>query len=65
MPPAAQDASPLGLVSAIKMAVACQVVLLLVPAIQSTWGSAGVLSSAAVLGLTDVDALTYSMSRLG
>lgn len=63
--PAAQDASPLGLVSAIKMAVAFQVVLLLVPAIQSTWGSAGVLSSAAVLGLTDVDALTYSMSRLG
>jgi uncharacterized membrane protein (DUF4010 family) len=47
------------------MAVAFQVVLLLVPAIQSTWGSAGVLSSAAILGLTDMDALTYSMSRLG
>jgi uncharacterized membrane protein (DUF4010 family) len=59
------EASPLRLVSAIQMAVAFQVVLLLVPAIQSTWGSAGVLSSAAILGLTDMDALTYSMSRLG
>ena len=47
------------------MAVAFQLALLLFPAIQNTWGSAGVLSSAAVLGLTDVDALTYSMSRLG
>jgi uncharacterized membrane protein (DUF4010 family) len=59
------EASPLRLVSAIQMAVAFQVALLLIPAIQSTWGSAGVLGSAAVLGLTDMDALTYSMSRLG
>jgi uncharacterized membrane protein (DUF4010 family) len=61
----ASEASPLRLVSAIKMALAFQAVLLLVPAIQGTWGSAGVLSSAALLGLTDVDALTFSMSRLG
>lgn len=59
------DSSPLRLVSAIKMAVAFQVVLLLMPAIQHIWGGAGVLGSAAVLGLTDMDALTYSMSRLG
>ena len=59
------DSSPLGLWSAIKMAVAFQLALLLFPAIQSLWGSAGVLSSGAVLGLTDMDALTYSMSRLG
>ena len=59
------DSSPLRLVSAIKMAVAFQVVLLLMPAIQHLWGGAGVLGSAAVLGLTDMDALTYSMSRLG
>jgi uncharacterized membrane protein (DUF4010 family) len=59
------DASPLGLLSAIKMVVAFQAVLLLIPAIQGTWGSAGVLTSAAILGLTDMDALTYSMSRLG
>jgi len=59
------DSSPLGLLSAIKMAVVFQLALLLFPAIQQLWGSAGVLSSAAVLGLTDMDALTYSMSRLG
>ena len=47
------------------MAVAFQVVLLILPAVQHTWGSVGVLSSAALLGLTDMDALTYSMSRLG
>jgi uncharacterized membrane protein (DUF4010 family) len=63
--PAAPDPSPLRLLSAIEMAVAFQAVLLLIPAIQSLWGSAGVLGSAAVLGFTDVDALTYSMSRLG
>jgi uncharacterized membrane protein (DUF4010 family) len=59
------DSSPLGLWSAIKMALAFQLALLLFPAIQGLWGHAGVLSSAAVLGLTDMDALTYSMSRLG
>jgi uncharacterized membrane protein (DUF4010 family) len=63
--PAETDASPLGLLSAIKMVVAFQVVLLVIPPIQAIWGSAGVLSSAAVLGLTDMDALTYSMARLG
>jgi uncharacterized membrane protein (DUF4010 family) len=64
-PLTALDASPLRLVSAIKMAAAFQLVLLLIPAIRHIWGSAGVLGSAAVLGLTDMDALTYSMSRLG
>jgi uncharacterized membrane protein (DUF4010 family) len=47
------------------MAIAFQAALLLVPVIQNLWGSAGVLSSAAILGLTDMDALTYSMARLG
>jgi uncharacterized membrane protein (DUF4010 family) len=63
--PAVPETSPLRLFSAIQMAIAFQVVLLLVPAIQAIWGSAGVLSSAAILGLTDMDALTYSMARLG
>lgn len=62
---AAPDPSPLHLTSAIKMAAAFQLVLLLIPVVQRTWGSAGVVGSAAVLGLTDMDALTYSMSRLG
>jgi uncharacterized membrane protein (DUF4010 family) len=33
--------------------------------VQHLWGAAGVLGSAAILGLTDMDALTYSMARLG
>jgi len=56
--------NPLGLWSAIRMAVAFQVVLLLVPVVQHVWGVTGVLASAGVLGLTDVDALTYSMTQL-
>jgi uncharacterized membrane protein (DUF4010 family) len=59
------ERNPLRLLSAIRMVLAFQVVLLAVPAVERVWGSAGVLGSAAVLGLTDVDALTYSMSRLG
>jgi uncharacterized membrane protein (DUF4010 family) len=30
---------------------------------RESWGSSGVITSAAVLGLTDVDALTVSMAR--
>ncbi|MGH7534292.1 MAG: DUF4010 domain-containing protein, partial [Gemmatimonadales bacterium] len=45
--------------------LAFQLVLLAVPIAERAWGSAGVLGSAAVLGLTDMDALTYSMSRHG
>lgn len=56
--------SPLGLWAAIKMALAFQVVLLAVPFVQQWLGPRGVLASAAVLGFTDVDALTYSMTRL-
>ncbi|HEY3011672.1 MAG TPA: DUF4010 domain-containing protein [Gemmatimonadales bacterium] len=57
--------NPLGLWNAIRMALAFQVVLLLLPLVRHLWGARGVLASAAVLGLTDVDALTYSMTRLG
>ena len=57
--------NPLGLWNAIRMALAFQVVLLLLPLVRNLWGAKGVLASAAVLGLTDVDALTYSMTRLG
>lgn len=59
-----EGASPLGLWSAIKMAIAFQAVLIAIPLANELWSSAGVLASAAVLGLTDVDALTYSMARL-
>lgn len=57
--------NPLGLTQAIQMAVAFQVVLLIVAWLQATVGSRGVLLTAAVLGLTDMDALTLSMVRLG
>jgi len=61
---ARQDRSPLGLWAAIKMAIAFQVVLILIPLVRQAWGSSGVLASAALLGLTDLDALTLSMTRL-
>lgn len=56
--------SPLGLWSALKMAAAFQVVLTAIPFVQQWWGTPGVLASAALLGLTDMDALTLSMCRL-
>jgi uncharacterized membrane protein (DUF4010 family) len=59
------ERSPLRLDTAIQMAVAFQLVLLAVPFVQRLWGASGVLASAAALGLTDMDALTYSMARLG
>ncbi len=62
---AREGGNPLRLGTAIQMALAFQLVLLAVPTAEHFWGSAGVLGSAAVLGLTDMDALTYSMSRLG
>jgi uncharacterized membrane protein (DUF4010 family) len=57
--------NPLGLWSAIRMALAFQVVLLLVALVRHQWGTTGVFASAALLGFTDVDALTFSMTRLG
>jgi uncharacterized membrane protein (DUF4010 family) len=55
--------NPLELRSALQMAVLFQVVLMLVHVARVTQGAAGVYTSAAVLGLTDVDALTLSMAR--
>ena len=57
--------NPLRLVAAIQMAVAFQVVLFLVHLASDRFGSSGTFVSAALLGLTDVDALTYSMLRFG
>lgn len=58
------DASPLRLWSAVQMAVAFQVAITAVAIVRVHWGSSGVLASAALLGLTDMDALTVSMNRL-
>jgi uncharacterized membrane protein (DUF4010 family) len=57
--------NPLRLASAIKMALAFQASLMLLSFASTSVGRSGVLASAALLGLTDMDALTLSMNRLG
>jgi uncharacterized membrane protein (DUF4010 family) len=61
--PAVAHRNPLQLGSALQMAVLFQIVLMAVYVARETWGVSGVFTSAAVLGLTDVDALTVSMAR--
>jgi uncharacterized membrane protein (DUF4010 family) len=58
-------ANPLQFGAALKMTVLFQTVLFAVFAMNLVWGTAGVFVSGAVLGLTDVDALTISMARIG
>ena len=55
--------NPLQLSAALRMAALFQVVLVIVSLAQNTWGRSGVLTTAAALGLTDVDALTVSMTK--
>jgi uncharacterized membrane protein (DUF4010 family) len=55
--------NPLQLIAALQMAVLFQIVLMAVSVARAWWGESGVISSATVLGLTDVDALTVSMAR--
>jgi uncharacterized membrane protein (DUF4010 family) len=56
--------SPLRLRAAIQMALAFQVALTLIRLVSDRWGAIGIYPTAAALGLTDVDALTVSMSRV-
>ena len=55
--------NPLQVMSALQMAVLFQVVLFAIHAVRTHWGESGVLFSGAVLGFTDVDALTISMAK--
>ena len=55
--------NPLQLAAALQMAILFQAVLMAVYLVRAVWGQSGVFTSAAVLGLTDVDALTVSMAR--
>ena len=55
--------NPLQLGAALQMAAMFQAVLTMVYLVREAWGASGVWTSAAVLGLTDVDALTVSMAR--
>jgi len=61
--PALPSHNPLQLSDALTMAALFQGVLMAVTAARQVWGASGVFTSAAILGLTDVDALTLSMSR--
>jgi uncharacterized membrane protein (DUF4010 family) len=62
---AAEPANPLRFVSALTMALAFQAVLYLMHWVQGRFGPAGVFVSSALVGLTDADALTFSMAKLG
>ena len=64
-PSAPLGSNPLGLASALQMAVAFQLVLFGVAWMNAHVGTSGVLASATILGLTDMDALTVSMTRYG
>jgi len=55
--------NPLQLGSALQMALTFQAVLMITHLAASLWGATGTVTSAALLGLTDVDALTLSMAR--
>ena len=59
----AEPSNPLRLGVAIQMAVAFQVAMIAIAFVQKRWGTPGIYTTAALLGLTDVDALTVSMSR--
>ncbi len=57
-------ANPLKLSTAIKFGLLFAVVLLIIEFAQSSFGSIGVYFASAIAGLTDVDAITLSVSRM-
>ncbi len=61
--PEVASRNPLQLGSALKMALLFQAVLMIVHVAREWGGQSGVLTTAAILGLTDVDALTVSMAK--
>jgi len=58
------DQSPLRLGSAVVLALGFQAALLFMGYVRHRYGNPGVLGSSAFLGLTDMDALTLSLTRL-
>jgi uncharacterized membrane protein (DUF4010 family) len=60
---AALPANPLQIGPALQMAAVFQAVLFAVDGMRRLFGEGGLIASGAVLGLTDVDALTISMAR--
>ena len=55
--------SPLNLRAALQMAVMFQLVMFLILVAQTRWGSHGLVATSALVGLTDLDALTLSLAR--
>jgi uncharacterized membrane protein (DUF4010 family) len=55
-------AHPLQFRGSLQMAGLFQLVLFLVSGVRQVWGDAGLIATSALLGLTDVDALTVAMS---
>lgn len=58
----ADDRSPLRLWMAIRLAIVFQLAIIAVAWVRTTWTIQGLYGTAVILGLTDVDALTVSMS---
>jgi uncharacterized membrane protein (DUF4010 family) len=56
-------ANPLGLKAALQLAGLFQIVLFAVHGARQIWGDLGLAVSGAILGLTDMDALTISMAK--
>jgi uncharacterized membrane protein (DUF4010 family) len=62
--PATESKNPLRLGSAVLMAVGFQLVVMMLNLLKTQLGDPGVYLSAALAGLTDMDALTFAMSGL-
>jgi uncharacterized membrane protein (DUF4010 family) len=58
-----REQSPLQLRAALQMTALFQAVLFLIIGVQRRWGSEALVATSAVVGLTDLDALTLSMAR--
>lgn len=56
--------NPLALGHAIRMAIAFQLVLIVIEFARARFGDQGIVTAAVLAGLTDVDALTLSMARV-
>lgn len=57
------EASPLELKPALQMAAIFQVVLLVIAVADARWGGRALAATSALVGLTDLDALTFSLAR--
>jgi uncharacterized membrane protein (DUF4010 family) len=55
--------SPLNLRAALQMTALFQIVLFIILVVQARWGSQAVVATSALVGLTDLDALTLSLAR--